>query len=53
MYQPPISEMEDCIYHNKSCSYGICSECIVELERSEAEKCIQQTGDDISVGPAQ
>lgn len=55
MYQPPISEMKDCMYHNKNCSFGICSECIVELERREAEKCIQQVKADIDVdaGPAQ
>ena len=29
LYYPSKEEIESCIKYNKSCSYGICDECIV------------------------
>lgn len=29
MWEPSEKEMEDCLEHGKSCSYGICSECVI------------------------
>lgn len=31
MWEPSEREAEDCLEHGKSCSFGICSECVIGI----------------------
>lgn len=47
MWEPSEREAEDCLEHGKSCSFGICSECVIGITGGNSSCNREVTGGDV------
>ena len=45
MWEPSEREAEDCLEHGKSCSFGICSECVIGITGGNSRCNREELGD--------